>query len=113
LKSEPRLTPEWMVAVQQDQSDSLFFSFIRKAGLFIQKICLGMIKGYRYVISPLLPQSCRFTPTCSRYAMQAIEAHGTLRGGFLSFWRILRCHPFCQGGYDPVPPAASCEKRRK
>lgn len=69
-----------------------------------------MIKGYRYIISPLLPQSCRFTPTCSRYAMQAIEEHGTLRGGLLSFWRIIRCHPFCQGGYDPVPPVVGCGK---
>ncbi len=65
-----------------------------------------MIRGYRYIISPLLPQTCRFTPTCSRYAIQAIENHGTLRGILLSLWRIMRCHPFCQGGYDPVPPVA-------
>ncbi|HIP39601.1 MAG TPA: membrane protein insertion efficiency factor YidD [Desulfocapsa sulfexigens] len=79
----------------------------------MQKICLGMIRGYRYIISPLLPQSCRFTPTCSRYAMQAIKEHGTLRGGFLSFGRIMRCHPFCHGGYDPVPPVVCCRKTSK
>ncbi len=72
--------------------------------LLIQKIPLGLLHGYRYVISPLLPPSCRFTPTCSRYAIEAIESHGTLRGIFLSCGRIMRCHPFCQGGYDPVPP---------
>ncbi len=65
-----------------------------------------MIRGYRYIISPLLPQTCRFTPTCSSYALQAIEDHGTLRGILLSLGRIMRCHPFCQGGYDPVPPVA-------
>lgn len=71
----------------------------------IQKIPLGLIRGYRYIISPLLPPSCRFTPTCSCYAIEAIESHGTLRGLLLSLGRILRCHPFCRGGYDPVPPA--------
>ena len=75
-----------------------------KIRLLIQKIPLGLIRGYRYVVSPLLPPSCRFTPSCSCYAMEAIETHGTLRGLLLSFCRILRCHPFCQGGYDPVPP---------
>ncbi len=73
--------------------------------LLIQKIPLGLIRGYRYLISPLLPPSCRFTPSCSCYAIEAIETHGTLRGLFLSCGRILRCHPFCKGGFDPVPPA--------
>ncbi|HIQ36867.1 MAG TPA: membrane protein insertion efficiency factor YidD [Desulfocapsa sulfexigens] len=75
-----------------------------KIGLLIRQIPLGLIRGYRYLISPLLPPSCRFTPTCSCYAIEAIKSHGTLRGLFLSCCRILRCHPFCQGGYDPVPP---------
>ncbi|MCK5070521.1 MAG: membrane protein insertion efficiency factor YidD [Desulfocapsa sp.] len=74
-----------------------------KIRLMIQKIPLGLIRGYRYIISPLLPPSCRFTPTCSCYAIEAIETHGTLRGLLFSLGRILRCHPFCQGGYDPVP----------
>lgn len=75
-----------------------------KMHLWIQKIPIGLIRGYRYLISPFLPPSCRFTPTCSRYAIEAIQAHGTLRGLFLACGRIFRCHPFCDGGYDPVPP---------
>ncbi len=75
-----------------------------KIRLLIQQVPLTLIRGYRYIISPLLPPSCRFTPTCSCYAIEAITSHGTLRGILLSLGRILRCHPFCQGGYDPVPP---------
>jgi uncharacterized protein len=60
------------------------------------------IRCYRYVISPLFPPSCRFTPSCSRYALQAIERYGALRGGFMAVRRLLRCHPFSRGGYDPV-----------
>ncbi len=62
-----------------------------------------LIKGYRTLISPLLPPVCRFQPTCSHYAMEAVERFGALRGGFLAVRRILRCHPFHPGGYDPVP----------
>ncbi|RPH40180.1 MAG: membrane protein insertion efficiency factor YidD [Desulfobulbaceae bacterium] len=63
---------------------------------------LGLVRGYQYFISPLFPPCCRFTPTCSAYTIQAIEKYGVLRGSFLSLRRILRCHPFSQGGYDPV-----------
>ncbi|MEN8200397.1 MAG: membrane protein insertion efficiency factor YidD [Thermodesulfobacteriota bacterium] len=77
--------------------------------LLIKNFCLGCIRGYRYVISPLFPPTCRFTPSCSEYAIEAISSHGTLRGLFLSLGRILRCHPFCRGGYDPVPsPDKKC-----
>ncbi|MBL4901981.1 MAG: membrane protein insertion efficiency factor YidD [Desulfocapsa sp.] len=82
-----------------------------KSRSLIQTIPLGLIRCYRYIISPLLPPSCRFTPTCSCYAIEAIETHGCLRGLFLSCGRLLRCHPFCQGGYDPVPPE-SCNGKR-
>ncbi|HID03352.1 MAG TPA: membrane protein insertion efficiency factor YidD [Desulfobacterales bacterium] len=75
----------------------------------MQKIPIGLIRGYRYIISPLLPPSCRFTPTCSRYAIEAIQSHGTLRGILLACGRIFRCHPFCQGGYDPVPHVHGCK----
>lgn len=58
---------------------------------------------YQGLISPLLPQSCRFFPSCSEYARQAIQKHGLRKGGFLALKRLLRCHPLSKGGYDPVP----------
>jgi putative membrane protein insertion efficiency factor len=64
---------------------------------------LGSIRFYRSAISPFTPPSCRFQPTCSAYALQAIEKYGAARGGWLALRRLLRCHPFCKGGYDPVP----------
>jgi len=63
----------------------------------------GLIRGYRMLVSPCLGPCCRFIPSCSQYALDAIEIHGTLRGVYLALRRILRCHPFHPGGYDPVP----------
>lgn len=68
---------------------------------------IGIIKFYRKVISPLKLPSCRFSPTCSEYAIEAIRVHGAIKGTVLGIWRILRCNPFCKGGYDPVPPKKS------
>ena len=68
----------------------------------MQKILLGFIKFYQYFFSPLLGQNCRFYPTCSDYAKDAIVVHGNFKGIVLSIYRILRCQPFCKGGYDPV-----------
>ncbi|HBG92198.1 MAG TPA: membrane protein insertion efficiency factor YidD [Nitrospiraceae bacterium] len=68
----------------------------------IRNILLGLIRLYKYALSPLLPASCRFVPTCSEYSAEAIEKYGALRGSYLSIRRILRCHPFHSGGYDPV-----------
>ncbi|MCI5128390.1 MAG: membrane protein insertion efficiency factor YidD [Candidatus Electrothrix sp. AUS3] len=65
-------------------------------------LLLMLVKGYRYGISPLFPPCCRYVPTCSEYAVEAIARYGALRGGWLALWRILRCHPFAAGGYDPV-----------
>ena len=64
---------------------------------------LGLIKGYQRFISPLFPPSCRFQPTCSSYALTSVERFGVMRGGWLAIRRIGRCHPFSEGGYDPVP----------
>ncbi len=68
----------------------------------MKKLLIMMIQFYRLCISPLKPPTCRFVPTCSQYAIMAIEKYGALRGGWMAIRRILRCHPFHPGGYDPV-----------
>jgi hypothetical protein len=68
----------------------------------MKKLLLFLIRGYQTILSPLLPQACRFTPTCSHYAIEALKQHGSLKGSLLASYRILRCQPFCRGGYDPV-----------
>jgi putative membrane protein insertion efficiency factor len=70
---------------------------------FPVRLLLAALRCYRTVISPLRPPSCRYTPTCSAYAVEAIERFGMLRGGCLAIRRLLRCHPFHPGGHDPVP----------
>ena len=65
-------------------------------------VALQLLRGYKWMISPMLPPSCRYVPTCSEYAMEAIERYGALRGSWMAFNRILRCHPFVRGGHDPV-----------
>ena len=62
-----------------------------------------LVRGYQIVVSPLLPASCRFFPSCSTYAVEALERHGALKGTVLTIHRLARCQPFCTGGYDPVP----------
>ena len=69
----------------------------------LSKIMLALIWFYRHGISPLKPPSCRYTPTCSQYAVEAIKKYGPFKGGWLAFKRILRCNPFGGSGYDPVP----------
>ncbi|MCL4474859.1 MAG: membrane protein insertion efficiency factor YidD [Nitrospirae bacterium] len=66
------------------------------------KIFILILRAYKYLLSPLLPQRCRFLPTCSVYSMEALQKYGTLKGLYLSLRRILKCHPFHPGGYDPV-----------
>jgi uncharacterized protein len=70
---------------------------------FLRRVFVLPIRLYQRLISPLTPPSCRFEPSCSEYGAQAILAHGVLKGSLLAGWRILRCHPFCAGGLDPVP----------
>jgi putative membrane protein insertion efficiency factor len=65
-------------------------------------IVIELIKVYRRFVSPMLPPSCRFTPSCSEYTLEAIRKYGVLKGGINGAWRLLRCHPFSSGGYDPV-----------
>ncbi|KAA9132094.1 membrane protein insertion efficiency factor YidD [Marinihelvus fidelis] len=70
----------------------------------MKRILLALIRAYQLTLSPIVGYHCRFTPTCSRYAAEAIEVHGAARGSWLAARRIARCHPFCDGGIDPVPP---------
>lgn len=69
----------------------------------IKNFFIFMIKIYQRYISPMKSTKCPYYPTCSVYALEAIEKHGAIKGGFLTLWRILRCNPFSKGGYDPVP----------
>lgn len=73
-------------------------------GMVLERFALGLIRIYQWVLSPLLGAQCRFQPTCSTYAYEAICAHGLVRGIALAVRRISRCHPWNPGGYDPVPP---------
>lgn len=77
----------------------------------IKWLVIKLIRIYQKGISPLTPPSCRFIPTCSAYAVEAIETHGVFIGGWLSLRRILRCHPFGKTGYDPVPPKKNRKNR--
>ncbi len=71
------------------------------------RLLMAVITGYRRFISPMIPPRCRFAPSCSAYALQAVAEHGAARGAWLAVRRIGRCHPFNPGGFDPVPPRAS------
>jgi len=72
----------------------------------IEKLLVGLIQIYRYTLSPYLGRQCRFEPSCSMYALEALHTHGAARGSWLAARRLCRCHPFHPGGYDPVPPRA-------
>jgi len=69
----------------------------------MKSLLLGLIRAYRFVLSPFFGQHCRFEPTCSHYALEAIEHYGSFKGSWLAIRRIFRCHPWQPGGYDPVP----------
>lgn len=69
----------------------------------MKRVLIGLVRFYRRYISPMRPPCCRFIPTCSQYAIEALEKYGAVKGGYLALRRILRCTPLCKGGYDPVP----------
>jgi putative membrane protein insertion efficiency factor len=68
-----------------------------------RRLLMALVRGYRLLLSPWLGNACRFEPTCSAYALEALERHGAAAGAYLGACRIVRCHPWCQGGLDPVP----------
>src|SRR5258708_7449941 len=70
-------------------------------------VVLQMLRGYKWAISPMFPPACRYVPTCSEYAMEAVERFGAVRGGWMAAMRLLRCHPFARGGHDPVVRGAA------
>lgn len=72
-------------------------------GAPVKTLLIAVVRGYRLLLSPFLGNHCRFHPTCSQYALDALHLHGALRGSWLALCRLLRCHPFCPGGIDPVP----------
>jgi len=69
----------------------------------VARMLIAMVVAYRRYVSPVLPARCRFYPSCSAYSLEALQKHGAVRGTGLTIWRLLRCHPFHPGGYDPVP----------
>jgi putative membrane protein insertion efficiency factor len=71
-----------------------------------QRVLMGFVRAYRLLLSPWLGNACRFEPTCSNYALQAIQEHGAAVGTYMTLRRLARCQPFCQGGHDPVPESA-------
>jgi hypothetical protein len=73
-------------------------------------LVIALIRGYQLAISPFFAGSCRFLPSCSEYARQAVSTHGVIRGGYLALRRLGRCHPFCKHGHDPVPPLSFSDR---
>lgn len=78
----------------------------------MKRLLMGLVRFYQKALSPHLPAACRYQPTCSQYALTALERYGALRGGFMAIKRVLRCNPFSKGGYDPVPPLPDSVIRR-
>jgi putative membrane protein insertion efficiency factor len=75
-------------------------------------VVLYLLRGYKWALSPMLSPACRYVPTCSDYAMEAVDRYGVLRGGLMAMWRVMRCHPFVKGGYDPVVKSRALKSER-
>lgn len=84
-----------------------------KISAALQWIAIKCIRGYQLVISPMIGPRCRFTPTCSHYAIEAIKSHGMIKGCWLAACRLVKCHPFHEGGYDPIPPCCATKNKPK
>jgi len=86
---------------------SAALDLLRSAAFWLRdlprQLLMGSIRAYRLLLRPWLGNACRFEPTCSAYTLEALQRHGALRGTALGGWRLLRCHPWCEAGYDPVP----------
>ena len=90
-------------------SCSVFFLWLvidYRVQAMVKSLLIGLVKGYRFFLSPWLGSACRFEPSCSRYALDTLQLHGAATGSYLVTRRLLRCHPWCDGGLDPVPRAA-------
>ena len=77
----------------------------------MKSLALKLLRGYKRLISPMMPAACRYVPTCSEYAVEAVERFGFVRGGAMTLWRVLRCNPFTRGGVDPVEHSCGSESR--
>ena len=84
-----------------------------KISVTLQWVVIKFIRGYQIFISPLIGPRCRFTPTCSQYAIQAIKSHGIVKGGWLAGRRLIKCQPLSKGGYDPVPTCYADKNKPK
>ncbi len=78
----------------------------------MKRVAIGLVRLYQHTLGLYVGGSCRFHPSCSEYAVSAIEQHGALKGGWIAIRRLARCHPFSRGGYDPVPPDAGAHRER-
>ena len=82
---------------------AIFYLFFKKINFIFTQLFIVIIRIYQKIISPLLPSTCRFIPTCSAYGIEALRKYGAIKGGWLTLKRVLSCHPFGKSGYDPVP----------
>jgi len=81
----------------------------KRLSTYSQQLLIGIVRGYQLLISPFLGNNCRFYPSCSAYTIEAMQTHGAIKGLYLGIRRVLKCHPYHEGGMDPVPPRHSCK----